>query len=333
MTPTVPALEERFREPPGWRWHHFTRNGRKIRFGSVFPKDSIPDAVIVCFPGVGEFAEKYFETARDFLNANMAFWTMDWYGQGASGRYLPNPQKRHGGPFTEDVADMHYFILEYIKHSSVHPDRGRIPMALLAHSMGSNIALHFLAKYPGLFECAGFTAPLIGIKAFERTPAMLAHLATAVCGALMGTQYVPGGDDWTVERHAPEGPKRLSGDPVRGNVHNLWCEANPALKVGDVTYGWLKHAQKSCVLLQQPAVYQAIQTPCFFGIAEHDHLVDNGKARAVIQNMKKASFMDIPGSHHEILMDSEPVRSVFMDGFFKLVKETILDRPETLKPF
>lgn len=332
--PGIPDLEERFREPPGWRWHGFTRNGRKVRFGSAFPRDSIPDAVVVCFPGLGEFAEKYYETARTMLDANMAFWVMDWMGQGASARYLPDqPEKRHGGPFAEDVADMHYFILEYIKHSSVHPDRGRIPMALMAHSMGANIALHYLAQNPGRFECAAFTAPMIGIKALAGIPMPLASLATNVCGTLMGQNYVPGGGGWTPQKHTPAGPKRLSADPVRGAVHNLWCEANPQYKIGDATYGWLKHAQRSCAQLQRPGIAAAITTPCFFGLAEHEHLVDNGAARAMTGRMKHAQYADIPGAHHEILMDTDAARGAFLGGFFKLVKEAILDRPETLKPF
>lgn len=332
--PVVPDLEERFREPPGWRWHGFNRNGnRPIRFGSAFPRDSIPDAVVVCLPGLGEFAEKYFETARTVLDSNMAFWVMDWMGQGGSGRYLPDAQKRHGGPFTEDVADMHYFVLEYIKHSSVHPDRGRIPMVLLAHSMGANIGLRFLSQYPGLFECAAFTAPMIGIKTLSGVPAPLAGLATGVCGALAGKNYVPGGKGWHVEKHTPEGPHRLSADPVRGSVHNAWCEANPQIKIGDPTFGWLRHAQDSCAALARPTGCAAIETPCLFALAENEHLVDNVKARAVIGSMKNAECVDIPWAHHEILMDVNEVRDVFFERLKKLVKVTILDRPETLKPF
>lgn len=332
--PVVPDLEERFREPPGWRWHGFIRNGRAIRFGSAFPRDSIPDAVVVCFPGLGEFAEKYYEMARTILDANMAFWVMDWMGQGAAGRYLPEqPEKRHGGPFADDIADMHYFIMEYIKHSSVHPDRGRIPMAMIAHSMGANIAMRYLAQNPGRFECAAFTAPMIGIKALAGVPGPLASLATNVCGTLMGKSYVAGGGGWTGEKHKPEGPKRLSADPVRGSVHNLWCEANPQVKVGDATYGWLMHAQRSCAALLKPSGAAAIETPCFFGLAENEHLVDNGAARAAIKTMKNAEYLDVPGAHHEILMDIDAVRGAFIERFMRLVKVTILDRPETLKPF
>ena len=111
-------LEERFHKPVGWRWHRFERNGRNIRFGSVFPKDSIPDAVVVCLQGVREFSEKYFEVAQWCLDHNLAFWTCDWVGQGKSTRLLQDSQKRHSHGFDNDIDDLHYFILQYIKHSS-----------------------------------------------------------------------------------------------------------------------------------------------------------------------------------------------------------------------
>ena len=330
----VPDLQEQFREPVGWRWHCFTREGRKIRFGSVFPKDSIPDAVVVCFPGVGEMAEKYFETARDMVEQNYAFWIMDWMGQGKSERYLENhPHRRHGESFDEDIKDMHYFILEYIKHSSVHPDRGRIPLALLAHSMGANIGLRFLAQFPDIFECAAFTSPLIGIKVVAGLPNFVGSLAASVCDVVAGKKYVHGGGDWIIDKHDPTTENALSRDPVRGSIHNAWCEADEDLKVGDVTYGWVKHAHKSCTILQNPATYSQIKTPCFFALAEHEHLVDNVVARKVISNMPKAEYIDIPDACHEILMDKDVVRDHFLEGFHKLVKENILDRPETLKPF
>ena len=110
-----PDLDDRFLEPEGWRWHHFTRENRNLRFGSVFPQDSIPDAVVVCLPGLSEFAEKYFEVARTVTRHNMAFWVLDWMGQGKSGRYLKNPHKRHSHGFQKDIDDLHYFICEHIK--------------------------------------------------------------------------------------------------------------------------------------------------------------------------------------------------------------------------
>ena len=116
-------------------------------------------------------------------------------------------------------------------------------------------------------------------------------------------------------------------------MHNLWCEKDPDLKVGDVTFGWLYHAQKSCDALAKPVIYKNIDTPCLFALAQNEYLVDNNKARKLCQNLEKCALLEIENSCHEILMDCDNVRDVFMDNFFKLVKENILDKPETLKPF
>lgn len=329
-TNTTPHnLDTRFQMPQGWRWHSFQRNGRKIRFGSVFPQDSIPDAVVVCVQGVREFSEKYFEVARWCNEQNLAFWIMDWVGQGKSTRYFDAPEKRHGVCFDEDVLDLHYFILEYIKHSSVHPDKGRIPMAMLAHSMGANIGLRFLHRYPEIFECAAFSAPMIGIKVFEKVPQKFALCATSLCNLLLSKKHVPGGDGWDNRtEHA-----RLSFDEERSQIDNIWCEHDPDLRCGDVTYGWLHEAQKSCMVVQNPSFHSEIITPCFFGIPEHEDLVDNKITQKVIGNIKDAKCVDYPGSAHEILMEKDEIRNDYLNNFYKLIKETIIDRPETLKPF
>ena len=36
---------------------------------------------------------------------------------------------------------------------------------------------------------------------------------------------------------------------------------------------------------------------------------------------------------HEILMEKDAIRNDFIDRFYALIKESIIDRPETLKPF
>jgi lysophospholipase len=250
-TQTIPDLEERFLEPPEWRWHGFTREGRTTRFGSAFPKDSIPDAVVVCLPGLGEFAEKYFELARQCLDKNLAFWVIDWAGQGRSTRYLKNPHKRHGKSFQEDVDDLHYFVMEYIKHASVHPDVGRIPLAMLGHSMGANIGLRYLAQHDELFECAAFTAPMFGLHVFKAIPLQLALLATSAMNTLAGRSYAPGGKNWLEATRANVGKDCFSTDAMRGSIHNSWSLANPDIQVGNLTYGWLHHATRSCAIVQK----------------------------------------------------------------------------------
>lgn len=329
----TPDIEERFWQPKGWRWHHFERiKGRKIRFGSVFPQDSIPDAVVVCLQGVREFNEKYFETAQWCLDNNLAFWIMDWAGQGESTRYIPsNPQKRHNANFSEDVKDLHYFVLEYIKHSSVHPDKGRIPMAMLAHSMGAHIGLRFLHDHPEFFECAAMSAPMVGLKVFENIPNSAASLAAILCNALLGKSYIPAGKNWVNALPPPE--KTLSGDPVRSLVHNQWCDPNESLRCGDVTYGWVNQAHKSCMILQDKDFHSEIKTACLFGIPGHEHLVDNIISKKTAYAMQDTEILEYPESFHEILMEKDEIRNDFLQNFYNLIDKTIIKRPETLKPF
>ncbi len=326
----IPVLEQRFTQPDGWRWHGFERNGRKIRFGSVSPKNSVPDGVVVCLQGVREFSEKYYEIARWCLDHNLSFWIMDWMGQGKSGRYIAqNPQKRHSVDFNEDVADLHYFIQEYVKGASVHPDRGRIPMVMLAHSMGANIGLRYIAKHTNVFECAAFTAPLIGIKAFRFIPQHFILMVAGMCSALFGRSYIPGGNDFEKrDEHA-----RLSSDAARLAVQVQWQQHDPELACGDVTFGWVYAAQKSCLVLQKASFMHAISIPCVFAISGYEDLVDNAKSSKAAQYMKSCKVVDYPRSAHEILMESDEIRDDFLAQFYTLIKENLIDSPKALKRF
>ena len=327
----IPNLEERFLEPPGWRWHYVSHGGRKMRFGAVSPPNSIPDAIVVCLPGLSEFAEKYFETARDCLSKNLSFWIMDWMGQGKSDRYFKNSQKRHSRGFQRDVDDLHAFILGYVKHSAVHPDVGRLPMAMLAHSMGGNLGLHYLAEYPDVFECAAFSTPMVGIKTLESIP-LAPQLAKAL-KMIAGKSYVYGMGDWTPEHRPNHYPNNFSSDPTRDAIHNAWCLTDPALQVGGVTYGWLYHAEKSCATLRRKNLLQSIKTHCLIAQAGHENIVSNAAIKKAVDNLCDVKFIEFPEAAHEILMEKDDIRKEFLNAFYEMIVERIIKRPETLKPF
>ena len=330
---TSTALEDRFQAPTGWRWHHFKNNGRSLRFGTASPAHSIPDAVVVCLEGLSEFGEKYFEVARDCLSKNMAFWVLDWAGQGRSSRYLRNPQKRHSQGFHHDVEDLHAFIMGYIKHSSVHPDRGRIPLVMLAHSTGGNIGLHYLKQYPGIFECAAFSAPLLGLKGTQSIPSSLLMILAEGLRLVGNSSFLPGQTRWSPQTRINSSPELFSADPVRRTVHNVWFLSDPELQVGGITNGWLYHAIKSCAALNKKDVLEGIGIHCLLALAEREPFVDNARIREAARRLPHARLLELPGSHHEIMMETDSVRKAFLDAFFTLIHERILQRPETLKPF
>lgn len=331
-TSGLPPLEPRFLPPKGWRWHVFTNpQGRKIRFGTVAPESRIPDAVVIMAPGLSEFGEKYFELAHDLIKRNLSLWVIDWQGQGRSDRHLKNTHKRTSTSFDDDVADFHYFIMEYVKHSAVHPDVGRIPLVLLGHSMGANIGLRYIHRHPDTFICAAFSAPLLGIKDIRFIPRSLRLMITAALEEVAGNAYVFGGGDWSPKQRANVGKTIFSSDPVRDAIHNAWSSHDPALQVGSPTFRWLHEAEKSCAFLAQPKIMKGIKIPLLLALAGNDALVDNNAIRRAAGILPNAHLLELPGAQHEILMESDALRNRFLQAFEDLLTKNSVKGQ--LKPF
>lgn len=329
----IPDLEPRFLEPTGFRIGTFTRKqGRTIRYGCAFPQQGkAPDAVVILLPGLSEFIEKYFETMHDLLDQNIAVWTIDWMGQGGSGRYLKNLDKRHSGDFQDDLDDLHYLITEYVKPSAVHTDVGRIPLAILGHSMGAHLGLRYLAQHTDMIECAGFSAPLAGISAVQHIPQPLLSALENAVSTFVPEWYATPARDWTTHHRPAPCFSPFSNDPRRNPVHMAWMVANPFLRVGGMTYQWVHEALKSCRSLQKE--FQKIATPCLIAIAGREMIVDNASIERLVVTNSHMQMIEIPGSQHEILMESDATRAIFLNGFYKLLDDHILSKPETLKPF
>lgn len=330
----IPDIEERFQAPDSWRWGTLKHKGRKLRYGVSFPKDTTPDAVVVFLPGLSEFGEKYFELARDLNARNMAFWVIDWMGHGKSDRYFEErPHKRHSRGFQNDVDDLHALYLDYIKHSSVHPDVGRIPRVMLAHSMGANIGLRYLKQHPDTFDCACLSAPMFGIHGLNNIPLPVAYIMTAIISLFAGRAYASGQTDWRETLRPAPGKDIFSSDEKRGAIHNFWCLFDPELQTGGITWRWLHEAVKSCLVLQKPSFLKSIKTPCLIATAGQDTIVNNAATERVVKNLPHAHHINLDGAKHEIFMEDDKFRTILLNAFQRLVQEHVIDNPERLQRF
>lgn len=316
-------LPERFLEPKGWRTHNFVNpnTGHKIHYGSAFPQTNThPNAVIVCLGGLSEFSEKYFELAHDMLDRGYSFWFMDWSYQGRSNRLNENPHKRHSDGFDSDVSDLYMLIADYIKPSSVHPTKGRTPLVLIAHSMGANIGLQFLAKHPKYFDAAALSAPFLGIYKFNLGLKFISFLIRPFL-PILSKSYIFGGSDWTNDARKSNGNDIFSHDPIRDKIHNSWMLANPELQVGSPTFGWVIKALQSCKKTRNKSLIQSIKIPVVVALAGDDAIVDNIAAKSALSYLQKRKIITIDGAHHEILMEKDEYRHIFLNEFDKMMKE------------
>jgi alpha-beta hydrolase superfamily lysophospholipase len=44
-------------------------------------------------------------------------------------------------------------------------------------------------------------------------------------------------------------------------------------------------------------------------------------------------LIEYPHAQHEIMMELDATRSAFLNDFYDLIQKTIIDKPETLRPF
>lgn len=327
--------QSRFTKPENWRWHFFrSSSGHKIRFGSVFPKDKIPDAVIVCLPGFREFGEKYFELAHDMLSRNFGFWVLDWVGQGESDRLLDDQNKVHSLGFEQNVKDLRQFIFDYVKPAAVHPDVGRLPVILIGHSMGAHIGLRYLHDNTENFiRAAALSAPLICIRQFAKYPAFITKIISQYM-RLFPTSYIPGGAKTAeLAREASPGTGFYSSDPERDQLHKTWFEVSQKLQVKGPTYKWLYETLRSCAILQKKSYLQKIITPILVATAGKDYIVSSQATQKLAATLPHGEWLDITDAQHEILMERDEIRNVFLKNFDEFVHRTVLSRSDRLKKF
>jgi lysophospholipase len=327
--------EPRFQEPSGWRWHRFsTTGGYRLRYGAASPENSIADAVVVILPGLSDFAEQYLELAHDLLARNLAVWVLDWRGQGGSDRYLPNPHKRHSAGFDRDIRDLHELVDGYILPSAVHPDVGRLPLVMLGHSMGAHLGLRFLhdcnfsSKGKQMFSVGAFCAPMFWIHQLDTLPISATCLISSLLCAFP-TAYVPKGEDWAPGyRDMPLRKGKYSHDPIRQHLQEIWFTKDPALQSGGPTNKWLLEAARSCLTLNKASYLKGITVPTMIAAAEDDQIVSNRMTRRAVKLIPDVTYFEIPDARHEILMESDEYRQVFLDHFFTFVEENVLKRKD-----
>lgn len=315
----LPQLKERFLAPAGWATGYFVNaeTGHKIHHAIALPQNGKPpSAIVVTLGGLSEFSEKYYEFAHDMLDRGYGFAFPDWQYQGRSGRHPKYPQRRHSDGFSTDVSDLHIFIADHIMPLS---EKFNAPLVMVGHSMGGHIGLRFLARYPGIFKAAAFTAPFLGIHNFNKALQAVAA-GVRIILPLIDDMYVGSGGDWN-EAKRPADIIKFSSDRDRSSLHNIWSKTDPALQIGDMTYRWVIEALNSCLLLSDPAIAKSIGIPTLIGIAGHESVVDNNAIRAFASNLPDVKILELGAAYHEILMETDDIRNTFLSAFDKMLEE------------
>src|SRR5262245_61585628 len=232
-------------------------DGIKLRYARWEATRGPRRGTVCLFGGRGEFIEKYFEVVADLRRRGFAVATMDWRGQGGSGRALANPRKGHVKSFEQYDRD----LFRFMKHI-VLPDCPP-PFTALAHSMGAHILIRNSCRPGSWFERMVLTAPMLAFND-EKVgyPAIVAR-AYAEAAGLVGFSraYVPGGSDDAEEQVSGFENNRLSSDRERWSRNKNVLDVAPHLALGSPTIGWVRAAYRSMAELGADGFASSVQVP------------------------------------------------------------------------
>lgn len=261
---------------------------------------------VVLLQGRTEMIEKYFEVVGEILARGLAVMTLDWRGQGASTRLLPDSLKGHVGTFADYLTDLRLLL------STVGKDMPK-PWILLAHSMGGNIALQALHDFPRAFAGAALSAPMTDIRVPRR------RIVRVLARLVSRTAYVPGGAafDPLTERFETN---PVTHDAGRFQRNQAILTNHPILALGSPTWGWLRAAFAASDRVQAPAFLRDIRVPILIMSAGEEALVDNHSHGEVVKHLAAGERATVAGAKHELLQETNGVRIQVwqaLDRFFE----------------
>jgi lysophospholipase len=287
-----------------------TSDDQYIRYGIWYTHVEKKRGSVILLNGRKEFMEKHAETVGELNHRGFDVYSLDWRGQGLSSRILA---KRHKGfikNFDSYITDLKLLFSKIIQPTTV------MPLVILAHSMGGHIALRFIHEYPKIVDKVVLVSPMIDILT-RPFPGWLVRLIVRVAIKTgLDHMYVIGSGDYTVEKFKGN---RLTSDPERFQDENKAILENPDLMLGGVTYGWLSAAFYSIDVLTDPEFVKEITTPILMVSAGSDRIVSVNAQKTICSLLPHCRFTEITGARHEILKETDAIRSIFWNEFDRFI--------------
>ncbi|MDG2306904.1 MAG: alpha/beta hydrolase [Candidatus Binatia bacterium] len=270
------------------------------------PENRASCGTVLLFHGYTEFIEKYYEVIGILRARGYSVVTFDWRGQGLSTRLLSNRCKGH----VEDYAD--FLSDALLVHQQCVVDLPR-PHVLLAHSMGGHLALRFLQDYPGRFDKAVLSAPMMG---WDQFPLGVARAIAATNVALgMGTSYT-----WVRGDPDPNNQVNdITSDQARFKRGMAFWDKVPDLKLGGPTWRWLQQATSSIARILDRDRLIRVKTPVLVASAGRDKIISSDRHLNLPFLNTTFTVMPIAKAMHEILQETDEIQAQFWKGFDQFV--------------
>jgi lysophospholipase len=284
------AVETMWQAADGWPIRRIDWQGAKPLRGSL-----------LFLPGRGDHYEKYLETLQFYANAGWRVTSIDWRGQGGSGRLLDDQQVGHIDDFSTWVADLRHFWTRWKAETPA-------PHVVLAHSMGGHLAMRALVEKAIDPDAVAMSAPMLGIQTGGLPLAVNHAFAKLMCRL---------GKDRTAAWKVSEKPmssmnlrqKILTHDKDRYEDELAWWQLRPVVKLGPPSWHWVERAIASIRMLDEPGRIESVEIPVLLLATTADQLVSTPR---IIRDSKRLPYAETlvfgKEAAHELLREADGVR-------------------------
>ena len=266
-----------------------------------WPNPPKPRGSLLFLVGRGDHYEKYLETLDYYATAGWTVTSIDWRGQGGSGRLLADPHVGHIDDFATWGADLGAFWKIW---RAATPG----PHVIIAHSMGGHLVMRALVEQIIDPVAVAMSAPMLGIQTGGLPLSVNHSFAKLMCRIGRDRQAA-----WKVSEK-PMSPinlrqKILTHDKDRYEDELTWWQLRPEVKLGPPSWHWVERAIASIQLLDRPGQLEKVETPILLLATTADQLVYTPRIIADSERLPNAETL-IFGAEaaHELLREVDTIR-------------------------
>lgn len=286
-------------------------SGRKLHYEYYICPEA--KGSIVISHGFTECAEKFREMDYYFLQAGYNVFALDHRGHGYSSREVDHVNVSHVEHFNDYVGDLNAYV-----ENVVIPHSGDLPLYLYAHSMGGAIGALHLMQYPGVFEKAVLSSPMISPKT-AGFPHWVTRTMTTffrMIGKKKAMVFTETGFDpeTTYERSHDTSKERFEYffEKKKNTVEYQNCAAS---------YGWVDESLKICPKLVDSKYCSKITAKVLLCQSAIDDSVELEPQEVFVSKVKDARLVKIPACKHEIYLSVNEAMVPYLKEIFSFLAE------------
>jgi alpha-beta hydrolase superfamily lysophospholipase len=228
---------------------------------------------------------------------------MEWAGHGASS-LLDHKRAAKTEGCEIYVADMKR-VFETIKTVEAQPK------ILSTHSMGSLIALHYLAAHPKDFDQAILVNPLMDVRLGGVRRAFGRAVLKGLVKAGLADKKMPKARGIFLKRLIGAEFKLAAGKADAQKRNKIYERYKGQFYQDKISVGLLYRQMTALERLWTDKIFAEIKVPVMVALGEEDRFVSNAAAMRAKAQFQKASYVVVPKAGHRLWAESGAAEHLF----------------------